>query len=110
MLRIRCPVCGMMADETELHAGGEAHLVRAGTESTDAEFEAYMFLRTNTHGVNFERWLHQYGCGKWFHVVRDSTTHQVFGTYGAQTLAPPADILKTIAAATGQADAAGNAD
>ncbi len=110
MLCLRCPICGRMADETEMHAAGEAHLVRAGPASSDAEFEAYMFLRANTQGVNFERWVHQFGCGKWFHVARDSTTHQVYGTYSAQTTAPPADLVEAIAAAREPAGGAGSLD
>lgn len=89
----------MLAEETELHAGGEAHIVRATAGDSDAEFEAYMFLRKNVKGVVFERWLHQYGCGKWFHAARNSTSHQIYGTYPAQSAEPPAALLETIAAA-----------
>lgn len=46
MLRIPCPYCGPR-DETEFAFGGEAHLDRPPLASTDEEWTAYLFLRTN---------------------------------------------------------------
>ncbi|NVO27705.1 sarcosine oxidase subunit delta [Donghicola sp. C2-DW-16] len=99
MLTLQCPYCGVMAEETELSAGGEAHLKRFGPGSSDADFETYMFMRENPKGVHFERWRHANGCGKWFHAARCTVTLEVFGTYTAQTSVPPADLLDTIRAA-----------
>ena len=96
MLVLTCPYCGVDCDETELHPGGEAHLTRMGPGTSDEEFEAYLFHRENPRGVHFERWRHAYGCGKWFHAARDTVTLEVFGTYPAQVLAPPDDLLETI--------------
>ena len=96
MLSLKCPYCGQHKDETELAAGGEAHLTRQGPDSSEQEFEAYMFHRKNAKGVHFERWRCAMGCGKWFHAARCTISMEVFGTYSAQTTAPPADILKTI--------------
>ena len=98
MLILTCPCCGIAADETELHAGGEAHLVRRGPGSSDEAFESYMFHRRNPKGVHFERWRHVYGCGKWFHAARDTVTMEVFGTYTAQTSSPPDHIIDAIRA------------
>ncbi len=98
MLTMHCPYCGVQADETDLHAGGEAHLTRFGPGSSDDEFEAYLFRRANPKGVHFERWRHVYGCGKWFHAARDTNTLEVFGTYPAQTFEPPKDIKEAITA------------
>lgn len=97
MLIIRCPNCGVIAEETEFHAHGEAHLKRFGPGASDDEFESYLFMRANPKGVHFERWHHRYGCGKWFHVARCTTTLEVFGSYPAQTTAPPQDIQDHIA-------------
>ena len=97
MLTLRCPNCGVMADETELAPGGEAHLTREGPDASDEAFEAYMFLRENPRGVHFERWRHAHGCGKWFHAARCTATLEVFGTYAADAHEPPAAILATIA-------------
>ncbi len=98
MLTLTCPYCGVTAEETELTNGGEAHLKRFTSGSSDDDFETYMFLRDNVKGVHFERWRHSYGCGKWFHAARDTVTLEVFGTYRAQTLEPPKDIITAIIA------------
>jgi len=98
MLILECPYCGVMADETELAPGGEAHLKRFGPGADDVDFESYLFQRKNPKGVHFERWRHAAGCGKWFHAARDTVTLEVFGTYRAQTLAPPEDLLAKIRA------------
>jgi len=97
MLILTCPCCGVTSEETEFHAGGEAHLTRYGPESSDAEFEEYLFMRENPKGVHFERWRHVYGCGKWFHAARCTTTLEIFGTYTAQTTEPPQEIRDIIA-------------
>ena len=36
MLILTCPYCGVTAEETEFHGGGEAHLKREGPGSDDA--------------------------------------------------------------------------
>lgn len=97
MLILTCPNCGVAADETELAPGGQAHLARRGTDSSDAAFEEYLFLRDNPRGVHFERWRHAMGCGKWFHAARCTVTNEVFGTYPAQTTEPPQAIRDRIA-------------
>ncbi len=99
MLTLTCPYCGIAAEETELHPGGEAHLKRMGPGSSDSDFEAYLFARKNPRGVHFERWRHAYGCGKWFLAARDTASLQVFATYSAQTPHPPAEVVAAIQAA-----------
>ena len=96
MLILNCPYCGVDCDETELHAGGEAHLKRHGPESSDEDFQHYLFQRENPRGVHFERWRHVYGCGKWFHAARSTVTLEVFGTYSAQVTEPPREIRDKI--------------
>lgn len=98
MLMLECPCCGVMADETELAPGGEAHLKRVGPEGSDEELEAYLFERKNPKGVHFERWRHAMGCGKWFHAARDTATLEVFATYVAQVSAPPVEVIEAIRA------------
>ena len=98
MLRLTCPNCGVTAEETDLHPGGEAHLKRFGPGSTDEVFRDYLFQRQNPRGVHFERWRHQFGCGKWFHAARCTQTLEVFGTYTAQTSTPPDHIVAAIRA------------
>ena len=96
MLLLTCPYCGVTAEETEFAAGGEAHLKRFGPGSEDGEFEGYLFYRKNPAGVHFERWRHAYGCGKWFHVARSTTTLEVFGSYPADVTEPPKEIMAEI--------------
>ena len=96
MLILTCPYCGLNAEETELHPGGEAHLTRIGPAGSDDAFEDYMFARRNPKGVHLERWRHAYGCGKWFLAARDTVTMQVYGTYSAQSRTPPQDIVDRI--------------
>jgi sarcosine oxidase, subunit delta len=96
MLLLTCPYCGIAAEESELAPGGEAHLKRAGSGASDAEFESYMFARENSRGVHFERWRHAYGCGKWFLAARCTETLEVFGTYQAQCTKPPQELLARI--------------
>jgi len=59
----------MNKDETELSAGGEAHIKRFGPGSSDQDFEEYLFGRANPKGLHFERWRCSSGCGKWFHAA-----------------------------------------
>lgn len=96
MLTLTCPYCGIDAEESELHPGGEAHLTRVGPDGTDEAFEGYLFARRNPKGVHLERWRHAYGCGKWFLAARCTATLQVFGTYPAQSTQPPRQILDRI--------------
>ena len=96
MLKFECPYCQTMADETELVCGGQAHITREAGRSSDEKFSSYLFYRKNPRGVHFERWLHQFGCGKWFIAARCTLTMEVFGTYSAQTLRPPASLTRKI--------------
>ncbi len=96
MLLITCPYCGVTAEETEFHGGGEAHIKRFAAGSDDVDFTGYLFDKKNPRGVVFERWRHVYGCGKWFHAARCSATLEIFGTYSAQIFEPPPSIIKAI--------------
>ena len=98
MLMLKCPNCGVMAEETEFASCGEAHLTRYAAGSNDQTFSDYLFARKNPRGVHFERWRHAFGCGKWFHAARCTATLEVFGTYAAQTSTPPDSIIKAIKA------------
>ena len=82
MLLIPCPWCGPR-DESEFDCGGEAHLARPQEPSglDDAAWAAYLFLRTNPKGLHRERWVHRYGCRRWFNVLRHTVTHQIIAVY-----------------------------
>jgi heterotetrameric sarcosine oxidase delta subunit len=82
VLLIPCPWCGPR-DEIEFHCGGEAHLSRPHDPSalSDAEWAAYLFMRTNPEGLYRERWLHRHGCRRWFNLVRNTRTHEIIANY-----------------------------
>ena len=98
MLILDCPYCGVTAEETEFHGGGEAHIKRFGPGSSEEDFHDYLFAKENPRGVHFERWRHVNGCGKWFHVARCTATLEVFGSYSAQVFEPPKEIKDKITA------------
>lgn len=80
MLRIACPYCGER-DEMEFAFGGPSHITRPGLEVDDATWTEYLFVRDNSVGTHFERWLHADGCGRWFNVARNTLTHEILRVY-----------------------------
>lgn len=82
MLQITCPWCGSR-NENEFVCGGEAHIIRPGphTAVTAEQWADYLFYRNNPKGVEYERWVHQHGCGRWFNVARDTVTHEILAVY-----------------------------
>jgi heterotetrameric sarcosine oxidase delta subunit len=80
MLRIPCPYCELR-DESEFIFGGPAHVTRPGFEVDDRTWTRYLFTRDNPVGIHYERWLHAYGCGLWFNVARDVSTHNILSVY-----------------------------
>lgn len=89
MLQLECPYCGARA-EIEFRCGGDAHISRPEPYNTvsDAEWADYLFYRNNPKGVHFERWLHKFGCGRWFNVARNTATHEVLAVYEMSEPAP----------------------
>ncbi len=82
MLLIPCPYCGLRA-ELEFNYGGEAHVLRPapGTASDAEAWTAFQYERNNTKGPHAERWRHTHGCGRFFNVVRDTTTDRILRSY-----------------------------
>jgi sarcosine oxidase, subunit delta len=82
MLLITCPYCGPRA-EIEFHYGGEAHIARPADPSalSDAAWAEFLFTRTNRKGVQAERWIHAYGCQRWFNALRDTDSDRLIQTY-----------------------------
>jgi sarcosine oxidase, subunit delta len=80
MLRIACPYCGVR-DEPEFVYGGPAHVARPASDVDDATWTDYLFARENPAGMHCERWLHAYGCGRWFNVARNTLTHDIVAIY-----------------------------
>lgn len=82
MLLIECPWCGPRS-ETEFVCGGESHIARPGPpeQVDDRRWAAYLFLRDNPKGIQYERWRHVHGCGRWFNVARDTVSHRIAAVY-----------------------------
>jgi heterotetrameric sarcosine oxidase delta subunit len=78
MLRIECPFCGVR-DQAEFRFGGELNIHRPADprRSSDTEWADYLFYRDNLKGPHAERWVHSYGCRRWFRVLRDTATHEI---------------------------------
>lgn len=100
MLLIHCPYCGEERPELEFRHAGEAHIARSAsiTEVGDEDFEAFLYLRTNTKGLVYERWRHVHGCGRFFNAVRDSVTDRFLTTYKAGMPKPDAARFAKVAA------------
>lgn len=75
MLQLTCPWCGPR-EEIEFRHGGQATVIPG--HATDAEWARVLFYRANPAGALTERWVHVHGCGQWFEVVRDTSTHEIF--------------------------------
>jgi sarcosine oxidase subunit delta len=81
MLRIPCPYCGIR-DQDEFRFGGESRARRPENpdQLSDEEWAEYLFYRDNVKGRHEELWVHSYGCRQWFHVTRDTFTHEIVGS------------------------------
>lgn len=95
MLLIKCPYCEEERPELEFRNAGEAHLVRANPilEQSDDDFAAYLYIRQNPKGLQFERWRHIHGCGRFFNAVRDSVSDKFLTVYKAGEPKPDVNAL-----------------
>jgi len=82
MLLIHCPWCGPR-DEDEFANGGEAHVDRPNLPETVSaqDWADYLFMHDNPKGLLAERWVHSFGCRRWFHALRDTASHRIAATY-----------------------------
>ena len=80
MLLIPCPYCGNRP-ELEFSYGGQAHIARPQPGADAEEWADFQYLRSNIKGPRAERWRHTHGCGRFFNVVRDTTTDQILRNY-----------------------------
>jgi sarcosine oxidase subunit delta len=80
MLLIPCPFCGERP-ELEFTHGGQAHLTRPSPDVDETTWASFLYMRDNTKGPFAERWRHARGCGRFFNVVRDTTTDRILAVY-----------------------------
>jgi len=90
---IPCPWCGPRED-TEFACAGEAHIARPAKPETtsDAQWADYLYMRANPKGLHRERWLHRFGCRRWFNVARDTVSHEIVAVYKMDE--PPPEVAK----------------
>lgn len=90
MLLIHCPYCDQERPEVEFANAGEAHIERPKDMAamSDAEFEKFFFIRENPKGMQFERWRHIHGCGRFFNAARDTVSDKFLVTYKSGEVKP----------------------
>ena len=89
MLLVPCPYCGPRP-EIEFRGGGEAHVARPEDPSkmNDKEWAEFLYFRKNPKGLHAERWMHAYGCQRWFNALRDTVSDRIKTTYKAGEARP----------------------
>lgn len=79
MLLIPCPWCGPRS-QVEFTCGGDATVKRPAYDAPEGEWFAYVYVRDNPCGPHAELWLHSAGCRQWFHIRRDTLTHDILAS------------------------------
>lgn len=74
-IRIDCPHCGTRSIEEWVH--GEVLEVPASLDGPEAVAFDRAFMHTNAEGEVSEAWFHLFGCRRWVHVERDTTTDHI---------------------------------
>jgi sarcosine oxidase, subunit delta len=87
MMQLHCPWCGARP-ENEFHCGGTTAIARPPLDCSDEVWGEYLYFRDNPQGDHAERWHHDFGCGQWFNVLRNTVTHEVRAVYSI-TAPPP---------------------
>ena len=89
MMLINCPWCGPR-EELEFRCGGQSHVVRPGPADTvsDEVWGSYLYDRSNPRGVHLERWVHSFGCRRWFNLARHTLSHRIEAIYAMHEPAP----------------------
>lgn len=95
MLLINCPWCGPR-DEHEFRCGGQSHIQRPepAEQISDETWGDYLYGRENPRGAHAERWVHQFGCGRWFNMLRSTVTHEILAVYEMGQPKPGVGIAK----------------
>jgi sarcosine oxidase subunit delta len=92
MMQLVCPWCGPRA-EREFRCGGQTAISRPtlAPETTDDIWAEYLFFRDNPRGPLAERWVHAFGCGRWFNLLRSTETHALGPAWPMNGRAPQPD-------------------
>ncbi len=89
MMQLVCPWCGARP-EREFRCAGQTGISRPtlSPELTDEAWGEYLFFRDNPRGMLAERWVHAFGCGRWFNLLRSTQTHELGPTWTMTERAP----------------------
>ena len=79
MMLIPCPWCGRR-NQVEFTYGGDATVRRPPPDAPEAAWVDYVYFRDNPAGPLDELWYHGGGCRSWFHVLRDTRTHEILAS------------------------------
>ena len=93
MLLINCPYCRQARPEIEFDYAGEADIVRPlePASTSDEEWMTFLYIRSNTRGIHFERWRHTHGCARFFDAARDTYHDRFVTTYPSDAPRPRLD-------------------
>ena len=76
-MRIDCPLCGTR-DRREFYYSGHATALARPAPGAGAEvWDDYLHNRDNPAGITEDLWHHEFGCGAWLVVRRDTVSHAV---------------------------------
>ena len=81
-MRIECPYCGLR-DGSEFSYEGDATIIAKRPKISEKSLKAwvdYHYLRDNPLGKHSEIWQHVGGCRQFITALRDTKTHEIFGT------------------------------
>lgn len=77
-MRIPCPFCGARSSaEFVYHGDAAPKRPDPASETAQAQFFDYVYLRDNPAGPMQELWYHASGCRSWLIVTRDTRTHEI---------------------------------
>ncbi len=75
MLRIPCPYCGCAMRPSSSSAGPRTSL-GPDSRSDDRTWTRLSVHAREPRGIHYERWLHAFGCGRWFNVRKGRVESQ----------------------------------
>ena len=78
-MRIPCPFCGTRDLREFSYRGAAVGLDRPAPDAGAAAWDDFVFLRDNPAGPVRDLWYHEFGCGAWLVVERNTATHEVYG-------------------------------
>lgn len=75
MLLIVCPHCGPRTDSEFTHRG--EIVTRPGHPVAPEAWREYLYMRSNTAGLQTERWFHLHGCRRFLDVERSTVSNEI---------------------------------